>query len=151
MPVPEILRGAPVMPKSNDRSIIHTETNPLGTGMPMEGNWMGSNIPGPPNHADVLYWKRLREAAIARGEDPDAKVKAYQAKKKARNDKLRKMFGFKEGKSKEEKDNDDDEITLAGNRDDDEVTLGGNETAKDNNNHKYKYSFDKPQYFETGA
>lgn len=49
---------------------------------------------GPASSADIALWKKRREAALARGEDPEQWRKDREAKKKARKAKVKSFFNF---------------------------------------------------------
>ncbi|MCJ1403509.1 hypothetical protein MMC11_006732 [Xylographa trunciseda] len=50
---------------------------------------------GPASSADIALWKQRREAALARGEDPEQWRKDREAKKEARKAKVKSFFNIR--------------------------------------------------------
>lgn len=103
--------GAPKLPKSNDPQKVYNAGR--GTNAAMTQGFSGAN--GPASSADIALYHKRREAKIARGEDPgefnalqyigrivnangrllDAAAKKVKAKKDARKNALKRLFGMK--------------------------------------------------------
>jgi len=74
------------------QNVVNGRTSATAMSMGSAGGNTEAN--GPASSADIALWKKRREAALARGEDPDQWQKDREAKKEARRAKVKSFFNI---------------------------------------------------------